>query len=452
MRAMGGQDRVAAAKTLAIEGTKTEYNPGQDLKPDQHDQTFAVDPYRRTLDLASARQRVQQRRTPQFPYYQGQQPQEQIQVLDGAVAFNLNPSGQATRVGGDAAADRRLEYWHHPLTIARALLQPATRVTSVQTLGMTRQAEIATPDRTFVLTTDATGQPLSVASRVAHPNLGDVVVMTTFARYVDVGGLKLPSELSGKVDDFTTWEVHAARQALDEPAEGLAAPAEIAAAPPAPPAPNVTAEAIGKGAWRLAGQSHHSALIEFRDHLMLIEAPLSEARTLAVIAKAKSLVPGKPLTQLVTTHHHFDHTAGMRAAIADGMAVITQAGNQAWVEAMAARPYSIEPDALAKRPARLQVETVEAEREFADQGQQVVLSHLDGNPHSDTLLVAYLPRDRVLIEVDAFSPGAPANPYAANLLEHIQARKWRVDSIVSLHGSNATFKDLQQAVAAAPVK
>ena len=317
---------------------------------------------------------------------------------------------------------------------------------------MTRQAEIATPDRTFVLTTDATGQPLSVASRVAHPNLGDVVVMTRFARYVDVGGLKLPSELSGKVDDFTTWEVHAARQALDEPAEGLAAPAEIAAAPPAPPAPNVTAEAIGQGAWRLAGQSHHSALIEFRDHLMLIEAPLSEARTLAVIAKAKSLVPGKPLTQLVTTHHHFDHTAGMRAAIADGMAVITQAGNQAWVEAMAARPYSIEPDALAKRPARLQVETVEAEREFADQGQQVVLSHLDGNPHSDTLLVAYLPRDRVLIEVDAFSPGAPANPYAANLLEHIQARKWRVDSIVSLHGSNATFKDLQQAVAAAPVK
>mgnify|MGYP006273303445 CR=1 FL=1 len=452
MRAMGGQPRVAAARTLTIEGTGTQYNLGQDLTPDQHDQTFALDPYRRVLDIANARQRVQQRRTPQFPYYQGQQPQEQIQVLDGTVAFNVNASGQATRVGGDAEAERRLDYWHHPLTIARALLQPSTKVTSVQTIGMTRQAAVATPDRTFVLTTDATGQPLSIASRVAHPNLGDVVVMTTFAKYVDVGGLKLPSELSGKVDDFTTWDVHAARQSLDEPAEGLAAPAEVAAAAAASPAPTVTAEVIGKGAWRLAGQSHHSALIEFRDHLMLIEAPQSEARTLAVIAHAKSLVPGKPLTQLVTTHHHFDHTAGMRAAIADGMTVITQAGNKAWVEAMAARPYSILPDTLAKHPARLQVETVDGEREIADQGQQVVLYHLEGNPHSDTLLVAYLPRDRVLIEVDAFSPGAPANPYAANLLEHIQKRKWRVDTIVSLHGPNATLSDLQQAVAAGRVQ
>ena len=448
MRAMGGQERVAAAKTLTIEGTRTEYNLGQDLKPDQHDQTFAIDPYRRTIVLTTPRQRVQQRRTPQFAYYQGQQPQEQIQGLDGTVAFNLNTSGQATRAGGDAAADRQLEYWHHPLTMAKALLQPSTRVTSVQTLGMTRQAEVATPDRTFVLTTDAKGQPLSMASRVAHPNLGDVVVMTTFAKYVDVGGIKLPSELSGKVDNFTTWEVHAARQALDEPADGLAAPADVAAAPAAAPAPTVTAEVIAKGAWRLAGQSHHSALIEFRNHLMLIEAPQSESRTLAVIAKATSLVPGKPLTQLVTTHHHFDHTAGMRAAIAGGMTVITQTGNKAWVEAMAARPYSIEPDTLAKHPARLQVETVDGEREIADQGQQVVLYHLEGNPHSDTLLVAYLPRDRVLIEVDAFSPGAPANPYAANLLEHIQKRKWRVDTIVSLHGTNATLSDLQKAVAA----
>jgi glyoxylase-like metal-dependent hydrolase (beta-lactamase superfamily II) len=76
--------------------------------------------------------------------------------------------------------------------------------------------------------------------------------------------------------------------------------------PAAPAAPNVTAAAIGKGVWFLAGQSHHSVLVEFADHLMLIEAPQSEARTLAVIAKAKEIVPKKPLTELVTTHHHFE--------------------------------------------------------------------------------------------------------------------------------------------------
>ena len=81
---------------------------------------------------------------------------------------------------------------------------------------------------------------------------------------------------------------------------------------------------------------------------MLIDAPQSEARTLAVIAKARETVPGKPLTQLVTTHHHFDHTAGMRAAIAEGLTVITHDGNRAWVENMARRPHTRQPDALQK--------------------------------------------------------------------------------------------------------
>ena len=61
------------------------------------------------------------------------------------------------------------------------------------------------------------------------------------------------------------------------------------------------------------------------------------------------------------------------------------------------------------------------------QAMTVMLYHVAGNPHSDTMLMAYIPRDRVLIEVDAFSPGSQANPYAANLLENIQKRKLRVD-------------------------
>ena len=199
---------------------------------------------------------------------------------------------------------------------------------------------------------------------------------------------------------------------------------------------------IGKGVWLLAGQSHHSVLVEFADHLMLIEAPQSEARTLAVIAKAKETVPNKPLTELVTTHHHFDHTAGMRAAIAEGMTVITQAGNKEWVENMARRPHTLQPDFLAKNASRLNVETVDDEREIKDQTMTVMLYHVAGNPHSDTMLMAYIPRDRLLIEVDAFSPGSQVNPYAANLLENIQKRKLRVDKIVPLHGAIAPFAEL----------
>lgn len=447
MRAIGGQNRIAAVKTLTIDGTGVNYNLGQDLKPDLHDQTFDVDHYRRIIDLAAGRQRVQQTRTPKFPYFQGQQPQAQVQGLDGSVAFNVSAAGQAARLSGQAETDRRIEYFQHPLTLLRALTTPAARVGNVRTVGATRQADVSTPDMQFTMTIDAAGVPLSISSKTSNANLGDVIVTTTFAQYVDVNGLKLPSELSGKVDDFTTWELHAAKQTLDQPADNLAAPADIAGKPAAPAAPTVTAEPIAKGAWLLAGQSHHSVLVEFADHLMLIEAPQSEARTLAVIAKAKTLVNNKPLTQLVTTHHHFDHTAGMRAAIAEGMTVFTQAGNKAWVEAMANRKYTVQPDTLAKNATRLEIETVDEERDVKDQTNEVWLYHVAGNPHSDTMLMAYLPRERVLVEVDAFSPGAPVHPYAANLLENIEKRKLRVDKIVSLHGASGTLADLQKAAA-----
>jgi glyoxylase-like metal-dependent hydrolase (beta-lactamase superfamily II) len=291
------------------------------------------------------------------------------------------------------------------------------------------------------MTIDATGLPLSISTKSYQPNLGDVVNTTTFANYQDTNGLKLPAKFTGKVDEFTTYEIQATKQTIDAALGDMTAPAGVVKPPP-PAAPNVTAESIGKGVWLLAGQSHHSVLIEFADHLMLIEAPQSEARTLAVIRKARETVPKKPLTELVTTHHHFDHTAGMRAAIAEGLKVITHAGNREWVESMARRPHTLLQDLLANNVSRLNVVAADAEMEFKDQMNTVMLYHVAGNPHSDTMLMAYIPRDRVLIEVDAFSPGSQANPYAANLLENIQKRNLRVDKIVPLHGTIAPFAGL----------
>jgi glyoxylase-like metal-dependent hydrolase (beta-lactamase superfamily II) len=86
--------------------------------------------------------------------------------------------------------------------------------------------------------------------------------------------------------------------------------------------------------------------------------------------------------------------------------------------------------------------TVDGEKELKDQTMTVMLYHVAGNPHSDTMLMAYIPRDRVLIEVDAFSPGSQVNPYAANLLENIQKRNLRVDKVVPLHGTIAPFAEL----------
>lgn len=445
---LGGRGRIAAVRTLTIEGEGVNYNLGQDMKPEAATQQFDITNYKRQIDIANGRQRVEQTRTPKFAYFQGPQAQTQIQGLDGAVAFNVNAKGGASRVGAQAESDRLIDLYHHPLQLLRSTMDPKTTVTNVRQAGGSRQADITTAAGPVVtLTIDASGAPLSAASKAYHPNLGDVVMMTQFSEVEDVDGLRLPSRFITRVDDFTTAEIRATRQTLDADVGDLAAPAAVAGPRPAAPPITVTAEPVGKGVWLMGGGSHHSALIEFSDHLMLVDAPQSEARTLAVIAKAKETVPNKPLTQLVTTHHHFDHTAGIRAAIAEGTDVITQAGNKEWVERMASRAHTLPPDTLSKKPTRLVVETVDDQREIKDQMQTVQLFHVAGNPHSDTMLMVYVPRDRILIEVDAFGAGSAVYPYAANLLENIQKRQLRVDRIVPLHGPIVKMAELEKVVA-----
>jgi hypothetical protein len=399
--ALGGADRVRAAATLVVEGDGVQYNLGQDMTPGASGQTFAVSGLRRAYDVSGARMRTELTRTPNFAFFQGPQPQRQIQGIDGEVAYNVLPNGNAVRQATTVAHDRRMEYHHHPLTLVRAALAPGAVLANARVDGAERIVEITTADGyRFDLAVNAAGDPLRIVSRGAHPNLGDVVHATTFADYVETGGLRLPARTATRVDDFTTADYRFAAQTIDGDAGDLAAPeAARAAAPPEPPAPNVVAEQVAPGLWLLAGQSHHSALAEFEDHLVLIEAPQSEARTLAAIARARELRPEKPLTRVVATHHHFDHTAGIRAAIAEGLTVVTHAGNAAFFEEMARRPHTIVPDTLARAPKAVTVESFDDTLVVEDRAMAMTLYHLAGNPHSDTMLMAYFPRQRVVVQL-----------------------------------------------------
>jgi glyoxylase-like metal-dependent hydrolase (beta-lactamase superfamily II) len=279
-----------------------------------------------------------------------------------------------------------------------------------------------------------------------NTNLGDVAVETSFADYQDAGGIKLPARLTTKNDNYTTAEIRVTRQAVDGDTGDLTAPAAAASAPPiaGPPPPSVTVEEIAPGVWFLAGQSHHSVAVEFADHLTLIEAPQNDARTLAVIAKARMLRPDKPLTHVVNTHHHFDHSGGVRAAVSEGLTVVTHKGNAAFFQTIASRPHTVAPDALAKNARPLKLETVDDHVEMKDATRTMTLYAVAGNGHSDTMLVAYLPKERLLVEVDLFSPGSATQPYAASLLNAIRARKLAVDRIVPLHGTIAKIGELER--------
>ena len=449
--ALGGREKILAVKNLIIEGGGSNGNLGQDVTPEATSQTFTVTDYKRSIDVARGRARVEQTRTPTFPFFQGQQAQKQVFGIDGDVAYNIGANGNANRAPNPVANDRRLEIYHHPLTLLRAALDPNAKLSNPRTENGQSVVDITTANNLkFTLGIDsATKLPARVVSMTDNTNLGDVAVETTFADYQDVSGLRLPTRLTTKTDKYPTAEVRVAKQTIDGNAGDLAAPAAAASAAPisGPPPPNVAVQEVAKGIWHLAGQSHHSVLVEFSDHLTLIETPQNDVRALAVIAKARELRPNKPLTHVVNSHHHFDHSGGLRAAVSEGLTIITQSAAAPFYKEAVARPHTIAPDALAKNSKPLKIETVDDEMVLKDDTMTVNLYHISGNAHAETLLMAYFPKERILVEADVFIPGAPVSPYAPNLMENIRKRKLQIDRIVPLHATIAPFGDLLKVVA-----
>jgi hypothetical protein len=196
--ALGGADRVRAVRTLTLTGEGTQYNLGQDVAPGASGQTFTVTGYTRTVDLAGGRARTELTRQPNFAFFQGPAPQRQVQGLDGDVAYNVAANGTATRAGGTALDDRRLELLHHPIAAVQAALAEGATLANPRTENGQSMVDITTPaGQTVTLAIDATSHlPTMVSHRAYNVNLGDVVISTSFADYQDVNGVQLPSRLT----------------------------------------------------------------------------------------------------------------------------------------------------------------------------------------------------------------------------------------------------------------
>lgn len=461
--ALGGAEKIQAVNSLVIEGAGENGNLGQSTTPDALN-VFKVTESKRSIDFAGGRQRLEQTRIATFGA-PNPQPQRQNLGLDGDVAYNVAANGTVTRAAAQVAKDRRMEMLHHPIGALRTALSQGAQVSNPRKEGNDDVVDVTTPqgDKFTLFIDSSTKLPSKVVSTTSNNTnwpLGDAAVETSFANYTDVDGLKLPGRITSKTDRHTTADIQISKNTLNAGAGDLAAPeAAKSAAAPALPTPMVTSQEIAKGVWYLAGQSHHSILVEFADHLALIEAPQNEVRTGAVLAKVKELKPDKPLKYVVNTHHHFDHSGGVRRAMAEGVTLITHAGNKAFFEEIAKRPSTLYPDTLSKSPKEATIEAVTDKYELKDATRTVQIHHIP-NLHSETMLIVYFPAERLLVEADLYNPPAPpaANapppapnapppvfPFAPAVVETVQKLGLKVDRIVPIHGPIVPYRNLEAA-------
>ena len=94
----------------------------------------------------------------------------------------------------------------------------------------------------------------------------------------------------------------------------------------------------------MKGPAHHSVAIEFNDHVAIVEAPLNEQRSLAIIEEVRKLAPSKPIRYVINTHPHFDQAGGLRAFVDSGATIITHETNVPFLANALAAPRTQAPD------------------------------------------------------------------------------------------------------------
>lgn len=451
--------------SIQYSGSGTNNAFGQAYAPGGPWPAFKVSNYTASIDYATPAMQVEIERTNPDGEIRGGgglpllAAQKQVQVVSGAFAWNV---AGPNAVSAQAVLDDRLRaIWLSPHGVIKAAQDAG------ETAAITGQRG-ADGSTALVITYPARGVDVRatlnadnlverVETRGDDPWLGDILTETTYSDYRDFDGVKFPTRIVQTQGGYPTLTLTItdvrpnANVAID-------VPQNIREAPPAAPT-TVDTRKLAEGVFHLSGAFQHSVAVEFNDHIVLVDPGGNDDRARAVFEATKKVIPNKPIKYVINTHHHFDHLGGLRYVVAEGPIIITQAGSEAFYETVLAMPHTMKPDRLAQSPRTAVFETVSDMRVLTDGARRLEIHRIQGFSHCDTMLMAYLPKEKILIETDAYNPPAAdapppqaISPLFVTLYDNIQRLKLDVVQIAPLHGRLVTINDLRAAIGTSSTK
>jgi glyoxylase-like metal-dependent hydrolase (beta-lactamase superfamily II) len=452
--ALGGRDRVMALKTLQIVGygELAYFNGGGNITgdPAAPQKWQKVLEYTRTIDLEHWRTRVQQRLKMEcvFASTAGQLGLNRTnETLDGDIAYNIGGGFLAVPQAGTpppqpagtaAARQRRVELLAHPITIVRAALDAGTRLSNLRKQGNLQLVDVTVRQGdTLTLAVNGTSNLPEWVSYVGpNANLGDVTYRSAFVGYVPEKGIQLPTGIATTIDfrSVVQSKLYIDRNIVDAPIDDLSAPASVrspqsSGAPPAGSAAALQPMKVADHVWFMNGNT----FFEFDDHITMVEANRTDAALQAILKAVNALVPGKRVTQVIQTHHHFDHSVGLRAAVAEGLTIISRRGNEGIFREMVARPARLFPDALGRSPKPLKFIPVDDHLKLKDSTNEIDIYHIVGNYHMADGVIVHVPASNLLVEADLTTQDWDFNWWGDSLMNNIEYRRIKVDTNLAVH-------------------
>lgn len=462
-------------KSIQYSGTGWNAAVGQSFGPTDDWPRFDITAYTRTIeyDAKTSYEDLTRRQGNNPPRGGGGTPlqgdQRVITVVNGTYAWNVSGANVAPQPA--AAELRQLDIWLSPHGFLKAAAAAPDATATPMTLEGRKMTIVSfTLNNKYRVNGHITDQNLveRVQTWVANPVFGDMVYEHRYTEYKDYNGVKFPGILHSHQGDPSifpghNWmEIRPTAVQVNVPA----APVVVTDAVRNATIPPVRAEStqLAQGVWLIAGGSHNSVLVDFRDFVAVVEAPQDENRSLAVIAEVQRLVPNKPIQYVVNTHHHFDHAGGLRTYVAQGTTVITHEQNKDFCERVFfyPSPRTIRPDRLSMLNPwfagnrNRSIQTLNTKYTLSDGVRTMDIHPVQGLNHNSNMLIVYLPTEKILINADLYSPPVPGQPAPTvtpsitTFNNNIQRLKLDVTRHVPIHGIVGSHSDFLRIVGTGP--